>query len=157
MLIMESYSPFQVPPDIELAKRHGQANRTCRAQRSIPNDNIETCPCCQLPIQNELLPVSCKIKEFAHVGVVYAVYFEYIKMCFVLVVANILLSGLAQLILNGTGNQCAKLHNTSFICEGSVINILNLKDTTLVRIQNGYCTIAIQPQLLLHSGQLHHD
>lgn len=136
MLIMETYNPFQVPPDIELAKRHGQANRTCRAPKSIPNDNQETCPCCQLPIQNELLPVSCKIKEFAHVGVAYAIYFEYIKMCFVLVVAHILLSGLAQLVLNATGSQCAKLHNHSFICEGSVINILNLKDTTLVRIQN---------------------
>lgn len=89
-----------------------------------------------MPIENELLPVSCKIKEFAHVGVAYAVYFEYIKMCFVLVIANIFLSGLAQLVLNDTGSQCHKMHNTSFICRGSVINILNLKDTTLVRIQN---------------------
>lgn len=57
-------------------------------------------------------------------------------MCFVLVVANIILSGLAQLILNSEGTMCQKLHNTSFICKGSVINILNVKDTTLVRIQN---------------------
>lgn len=89
-----------------------------------------------MPIHNELLPVSCKIKEFAHVGVAYAVYFEYIKMCFVLVVANIVLSGLAQLIINYEGGQCAKMYNTSFICRGSVINILNVRDTTLVRIQN---------------------
>jgi len=57
-------------------------------------------------------------------------------MCFVLVVANIVLSGLAQLVLNSSGTQCTKLLDTSFICEGSVVNILNLKDTTLVRIQN---------------------
>lgn len=39
MLIMESYDPFQIPPDITLAINHGLANRTCKAPKSIPNDN----------------------------------------------------------------------------------------------------------------------
>lgn len=57
-------------------------------------------------------------------------------MTFILVTANIILSGLAQLVLNGMGSMCSKLHNTSMICLGSVINILNVKDTTYIRIQN---------------------
>lgn len=57
-------------------------------------------------------------------------------MTFVLVTANIILSGMAQLVLNFMGDMCFKLHNTSFICKGSVINILNIKDTTYLKVQN---------------------
>ena len=66
----------------------------------------------------------------------YCVYFEYIKMTFILVTANIILSGLAQLVLNFMGDMCFKLHNTSIICKGSVINILNTNDTTFLKVQN---------------------
>lgn len=67
------YDPHQSPPDFESAKKHGIANRVCQYDPQLTNSSSsseknDVCNCCNLPIQNQLIPISAELRDLSHLG-----------------------------------------------------------------------------------------
>ena len=122
------YDPDQLPPDLDLAKRHGEATRVAR---QVPLGGkyrqSELCPCCKQLIKKQQVPLFCHPRELAHLGECFPMYFQFVKFSALLLIISFLSSGLYNLYANYQGDFCDKglqLGN-SLICKISIMNKLN--------------------------------
>ena len=102
------FDPYQCPADLEVAKAHGKAKHVFRFSSNIHNalQNKETCPCCGLPKEGELIPLRAQLREFYHLGSGYALYFKLTRYCVALLILMFLVSGLFNLWSNGAAGDC---------------------------------------------------
>lgn len=117
-----------------MARNHGLAKRVCQAMPYDPDSNV--CPCCLLPIDNELLPLGCSLKKIVHLGVAYPLYFQTIKLCMILLTIHLLVSGFPEFVLNLAGDHCSQAKNFSSICTLSIMNVLDVTTLQEIKIQN---------------------
>jgi len=130
---IREYNPYRAPPDLVLAKIHGNARRVCEPQFSNPElSPTMKCPCCRLPIKNKQHRLWCDPDDLAHLGVCFPLYFSYIKFCFIVLCICLSIAGIMNLIYNIMGENC-KNYGNSFICTVSFMNVL---DTTKEGMKN---------------------
>lgn len=78
------YQPDKIPPDINLAIRHGTAHRVS-PQKSVAN-SLEICESTGVPFSSEKLSLFCSLDELYHLGPVFPMYFLLIKqICYTMV------------------------------------------------------------------------
>lgn len=143
--IIRDYSPYKIPPNIELAKLHGKARRVCvPIDANSINESTLKCPCCALPIENEQIELKCHPDKLSHLGVCFPLYFSYIKFCFAMLCLCIAIAGIANLVLNLQGSNCERIDN-SFICRLSFLNLLDTDEggVTLLRKESLFNVVAI--------------
>ena len=126
------YNPFQVPPDIKLAKNHGLARRVCLPEDPAKiNLMTELCPCCGLSIKNEQFPICVDTNDLVNMGSCFPAYFDCIKFCTVLMMILFLTSGIFLLLSRDVfGGVCDDfLNNNSLVCALSFIDLLKRNPT----------------------------
>jgi len=102
------YDPNKSPPDFDLAKKHGKAKKVYKPIEK--EDEIrEACPCCQLPLKGEQIPLSANLSELYHLGSGYPLYFQFIKYSIALLILLFIGGGMFGIITNGFGDSCADL------------------------------------------------
>lgn len=125
--VENTYDPFKVPPNIQLAKKHGLARRVCinKPDRDLSLE-VELCPCCGLPVQNSQYPICVDTNDFIDMGSCYPAYFDFIKFCSVLILGLFFTSGIFLLLARDVfGGACEKfLENDSIVCTWSFIDLL---------------------------------
>jgi len=78
------YQPDKIPPDINLAIRHGIAHRVS-PQKSVAN-SLEICESTGVPFSSEKLSLFCNLDELYHLGPVFPMYFLLIKqICYTMI------------------------------------------------------------------------
>ena len=125
---VRQFNPYKSPPDFELARLHAIASRVCDPREPMANQsgaNVLKCPCCGLPVNNKQIPLCCTPEKFAHLGVCFPLYFNFIKFCFVVLGICLSIAGIVNLIINVMGTNCDKINNSSFICKTSFMNVLD--------------------------------
>ncbi len=105
--IIPRYDPSKIPPNFELAQKHGQAKRVYQKQKENAHDEI--CPCCHLPNQGKPIPLCGELSKIYHLGSGYSLYFTFIKYSIFLLIVLLLGSGVFNLITNYLGDSCAKV------------------------------------------------
>ena len=114
---LKLYNPYSYPPDIKMAKEHGQARRVAIPQHlyeelkgvespTIPNQTIDVCDCCGYPAENQLIPLCSSSKELLFLGSGFPLFFNFIKYGIGLLFMILMIAGCYNLITNVESADC---------------------------------------------------
>lgn len=115
----DEYDPFQIPPDIDLAIKHGKAKKLGIIEK---NDNLNNlCKCCHRAIEKKEYKLFCDIKQLAFLGCAYPLYFYYMKQIIIIFTVLLILGGSIKLtfINYGCDENCISFYGFA---------VLNLTD-----------------------------
>ena len=107
------YNPYKTPADLDFAAKHAKAKMI---YASKPNQNFldqDLCPCCGLPLEGSKIPVTCDLSALYHLGSGYALYFQFVKHCIIMVCLMLGISGIYNLYTNYTTGDCGDVPQTS--------------------------------------------
>ncbi|KAL4499791.1 hypothetical protein ABPG72_017331 [Tetrahymena utriculariae] len=117
------YRPFQVPPDFEQARLHGQAKKIGKISRYTKLlESGKCCICCKLPFKKIPFKIKERIEKFASLGPAFTLFFYYNKQMTFILMLVFLVGGLQNLI--DTYKSCEK----SEVCQ-SFMGIIYSKQT----------------------------
>ena len=116
----KAYQPHQSPADLNMAKDHGLAKKVymLRVQdKNSEEDNVKRCPCCDLPVGGELIPLCTDLKGLYHLGSGYALYFRFLKFAIVILLLMFLAGGIFNVMTNKNNTTaCIDTSNKSDYC-----------------------------------------
>jgi len=96
------YFPFQIPPDLNLAKLHRKAQKV----GIVDHNSTHYCPCCNQATDKRLVAICAPEKKLSFLGVGFPLYFRLIKYFCVLILVIFIFGGsFLHLILDF---QCGK-------------------------------------------------
>jgi len=109
------YNPFQVPADLNMARKHGIAKRVyaLKPERKYNEVEPEVCPCCGLATKGDLIPLTAGVSSFYHLGSGYPLYFRFIKYAIAMLLAMLLVSGIYNLVTNVVQGDCTSQDSTA--------------------------------------------
>ncbi|EAR87740.2 B-box zinc finger protein (macronuclear) [Tetrahymena thermophila SB210] len=117
------YRPFQVPPDFEQARLHGQAKKIGKISRYTKLlESGQCCICCKLPFKKIPFKIKERIEKFASLGPAFTLFFYYNKQMSFILMLVFLVGGLQNLI--DTYKSC----ENSDVCQ-SFMGIIYSKQT----------------------------
>jgi len=141
----EFYDPNHCPPDFDLAIKHGNAKKVYKSNQK-KNTHPETCPCCELPLDGEKIPLKADLSELYHLGSGYPLYFQFIKYSIALLVLLFIGGGMFGIITNGFGDSCAPLSHEEHINQYCVKDYIGMWTIANKRDREN----ALQIQLILN-------
>jgi hypothetical protein len=106
----EQYDPHRIPPRIEWAKRHGEANLV-----GIPNSKTSTsnynqvndmCPCCGKSQSITKLSMAASTDKLYFLGIGVPLFFHYACFCLVSMILATFTYGIYMVIFNLGGEEC---------------------------------------------------
>ncbi len=101
------YDPFRIPPNIEICKKHRQANLiTANLMESQLEKWDDYCPCCGLPVNTEKIGLCANKMELSHVGVSFPLYFQFIKYSVFWILIFFCITGAYDIATNSIGAYC---------------------------------------------------
>ena len=103
-----TYSPFQLPPNLDLAKEHSLAKRVSKPKLV----SSKVCPCCKMPSDNELLSLCSPIQNLAFLGCGNIFYFSFVKFVIIIFALFIVPSFIKIYLMNcNENNKCYRIYN----------------------------------------------
>ena len=119
-LANKAYQPHQSPADLSMAKDHGLAKKVYMLRNQDKNneeDNVKRCPCCDLPVGGELIPLCTDLKGLYHLGSGYALYFRFVKFAIVILLLTFVAGGIFNVMTNKDNiTACKDTSNKSDYC-----------------------------------------
>ena len=92
---------YAIPPSIELGKKHGLA---CKISKIKSRSNIkEYCPCCSKPITYD--QIDGTEKDLGLLGESFVIYFNFLKLCMILLVVMWTIIGIPTLMVSLISNK----------------------------------------------------
>ncbi|KRX01119.1 hypothetical protein PPERSA_08220 [Pseudocohnilembus persalinus] len=91
------YEPFKVPPNLQLAQKHGKAKKVGKLKQDDFN-NIEKCICCNLPIQKDKYNINTDPNEFSEQGAGIPLFFYYTKYILYILAQVFIIAGIYNFI-----------------------------------------------------------
>lgn len=130
------FDPYQNPPDLFMAKLHGQARRVCYPQNELAKSDNKKCPCCGLLIENKQFSLCAKTDDLSHLGICFPLYFDYIKFAFLVLLICFIGAGVNIYTNYTDGNNCNLMQEDSLICEISFLNLLGINEKKFLQSES---------------------
>jgi hypothetical protein len=104
----DEYNAFRIPPNLKHCEKHLQSNRVYRHTKEVDSHmkQREQCGCCGHHVENERLPVKCELKELAHLGASFPLFFQTIKFAILMLFIMLAVMGCYALVSNVAGGDC---------------------------------------------------
>jgi len=115
----QHYEPHKVPADLKMAQGHGKAKKVYkpRVLKHTEEEKHSLCPCCDLPLEGEKIPLCTALPGIYHLGSGYALYFRFLKFAIVLLLLTFITGGVYNFLTNMKGGGCVDTANIDYCIE----------------------------------------
>ena len=90
----------QKKAELVLAEKHRQARQVRKVSEAMKKPNIEKCECCGFPVYADPFSINCDLVELSELGTGFPLFFLFIKVMGIVLIAGIFFPAIPCLIGN---------------------------------------------------------